>query len=70
MAATVSNVRVTVTVEVTTGATYGDEWTLADLRKQVKHEALQMLKNQLQTKLIRVVDDPLVSIVTHTERKD
>lgn len=69
MAGTSSRATMTVTVEVTTsGAIYGDDWKIGDLREQVKRETVQMLRNTLQHALIRIIGEPTVNVVRMEEK--
>lgn len=64
-----AGVKVTITLEVTTGSVYGPEWTIGDLRKQVARESVQMITNKLAGSLLNIVGDPVVTVVNITEKK-
>ncbi len=62
-------VRIQVTIEVSTGASYGDDWTLADITKQVKEEGLQMLHNRLNQDGLKIIGEPKVTVVKFMENE-
>jgi len=64
-----SHARIRVEIEISNGSAYGPDWTLAAIRKQVKEEAMQKLRNLIEPKGGRIVGEPEVVTIIDTEEK-
>lgn len=61
--------RIRVEVEISNGSAYGPDWTLEAIRKQVKEEAVQRLRNLIEPKGGRIIGEPKVITIIDTEEK-
>lgn len=55
--------RVQITIEVD-GYCYGEDWSLRDLTDQTGKETVNGIKNQLQSRNIRIIGEPKVIAIS------
>jgi hypothetical protein len=61
--------RILLTVEVDSGAKYGDDWTMGDIKKVAKREAINKLREVIKKAYVNmtIVEDPKIIKFIHSE---
>lgn len=59
-----STTRVKVTIEIDGSGPYGTDWHMDDIIKQSRNETLSDLTHRLAKERIRIIGEPVVSIIT------